>query len=58
MCTPNTQVTVNAAGMSTAITAATVKDTGGAHFHYDRRGQQDFYVAGNYMMSSFTWRKY
>jgi Tfp pilus assembly protein PilX len=57
--TPNAEVTVNGGGdVYGAITAATVKDTGGARFHYDRRGQTDFYVAGNYMMSSFTWRKY
>ena len=37
---------------------ATVKDTGGATFHYDRRLKNDFMVAGNFMMSSFTWRKY
>jgi hypothetical protein len=41
-----------------AIVGATVKDTGGALFHYDRRGQNDFFVAGNFMMSSFTWKKY
>jgi len=57
--TPNADVTVNGGGdVYGAITAATVKDTGGAHFHYDRRGQNDFFVAGNFMMSSFTWRKY
>jgi Tfp pilus assembly protein PilX len=56
---PNADVTVNGGGdVYGAITAATVKDTGGAHFHYDRRGQNDFFVAGNFMMSSFTWRKY
>jgi hypothetical protein len=35
-----------------------VKDTGGAKFHYDRRLNTDFMIAGAYMMSSFTWRKY
>jgi len=40
-----------------SIVGAGVTDTGGTHFHYDRRLQNDFLVAGNYMMSSFTWRK-
>ena len=41
-----------------AIVGSTVQDTGGTHFHYDRTLKDDFFVAGNYMMSSFTWRKY
>jgi Tfp pilus assembly protein PilX len=57
--TPNADVTVNGGGnVYGAIVGATVKDTGGALFHYDRRGQNDFFVAGNFMMSSFTWKKY
>ena len=56
---PNADVTVNGGGsVYGSIVASTVKDTGGAQFHYDRRGQNDFFVAGNFMMSSFTWRKY
>jgi hypothetical protein len=56
---PNADVTVNGGGhVYGAIVGATVKDTGGAQFHYDRRGQNDFFVAGNFMMSSFTWKKY
>jgi hypothetical protein len=56
---PNADVTV--AGGSHfygSIVGATVKDTGGAQFHYDRRLKDSFFVAGNYMMSAFTWRKY
>ena len=41
-----------------SIVGSTVQDTGGTHFHYDRALKDDFFVAGNYMMSSFTWRKY
>jgi hypothetical protein len=41
-----------------SIVGATVKDTGGTSFHYDRRLGSDFFVVGNYVMSSFTWRKY
>lgn len=56
---PNADITVNGGGnVYGAIVGATVKDTGGALFHYDRRGQNDFFVAGNFMMSSFTWKKY
>ena len=41
-----------------SIVGSTVKDTGGTHFHYDRNLKDDFFVAGNFMMSSFSWRKY
>jgi Tfp pilus assembly protein PilX len=41
-----------------SIVGAGVTDQGGTHFHYDRRLQNDFLVAGNFMMSSFTWKKY
>ena len=59
MYAPNADVTVNGGGhIYGSIVASTVKDTGGAKFHYDRRGQNDFFVAGNFMMSSFTWKKY
>ena len=56
---PNSPVTV--AGGSHfygSIVGSEVKDTGGAKFHYDRRLNTDFMIAGAYMMSSFTWRKY
>lgn len=56
---PNADVTVNGGGdFYGSMIAATVKDTGGGHFHYDRRLANDFMVAGNFMMSSFTWKKY
>jgi len=38
--------------------AATVSDTGGTSFHYDRHLQQQFMTAGTYMLSGFTWKKY
>jgi hypothetical protein len=41
-----------------SIIGASVKDTGGAQFHYDRRLKNDFFVAGNFLLSAFTWRKY
>jgi hypothetical protein len=41
-----------------SIVGASVVDTGGTHIHYDRRLKNDFMVAGNFMMSSFTWKKY
>jgi hypothetical protein len=41
-----------------SVVGSSVTDTGGTHFHYDRRLQSDFFVAGNFMMSSFTWKKY
>jgi hypothetical protein len=51
---PNAAVTLSGGGhFYGSIVASEFKDTGGAHFHYDRRLQ-----AGNFMMSAFTWRKY
>ena len=41
-----------------SVVGSEIKDTGGTHYHYDRRLQNDFMVAGNFMMSAFTWRKY
>jgi hypothetical protein len=41
-----------------AILGATVTDTGGTHFHYDRSLQDDFFVIGNWMLSAFSWKKY
>jgi hypothetical protein len=56
---PNAHITV--AGGSDfygAILGATVLDNGGGQFHYDRSLQDEFFIVGNYVMSSFTWRKY
>jgi len=56
---PNSDVTVAGGGhLYGSVVGSTVKDTGGAQIHYDRRLKNDFMVAGNFMMSSFTWRKY
>jgi len=31
---------------------------GGAAIHYDRELQKTAYTVGNFMLSSFTWKKY
>jgi len=41
-----------------SIVGNQVSENGGTHFHYDRRLKNDFLVAGAYMMSAFTWKKY
>jgi hypothetical protein len=41
-----------------SIFGSTVTDSGGTHFHYDRHLKTDFMIAGAYMMSAFTWKKY
>ena len=41
-----------------SLLAATVSDTGGTAIHYDRELQKNFQIAGNYMLSSFSWKKY
>jgi Tfp pilus assembly protein PilX len=41
-----------------SIIGATVSDSGGTSYHYDRSLKDEFFVAGNYVMSAFTWRKY
>ena len=40
------------------ILGATVTDTGGTHFHYDRSLKKNGYAPSNHMLSAFTWRKY
>ena len=40
------------------VVAATVDDTGGTHVHNDRRVAATFYTAGNFMLSSFSWKKF
>lgn len=40
------------------ILGATVSDTGGTHFHYDRSLKKKGYAPSNHMLSAFTWRKY
>jgi len=41
-----------------SILAATVADTGGTAIHYDRHLSQSFFTVGNYMLNSFTWKKF
>lgn len=56
---PNADITFNGnADFYGSMVGKTIKETGGAKFHYDRRLQNDFVVAGAYMMSAFTWKKY
>jgi len=41
-----------------AIVCAFLTDTGGASIHYDRSLQNKFLTVGNWMLDSFTWKKY
>lgn len=41
-----------------SVVGATVNDTGGMKIHYDRHLSSAFFVVGNAMMSSFSWKKY
>jgi len=41
-----------------AVIGNNLTDMGGAAIHYDRRLQRNAYTVGNYMLSSFTWKKY
>lgn len=41
-----------------AVIGKRVDDAGGTAVHYDRRLQNEFFTVGNYMMHSFTWKKY
>ena len=40
------------------ILGATVSDSGGTHFHYDRSLKKKGFAPSNHMLSAFTWRKY
>jgi hypothetical protein len=56
---PNAAIEFNGNGdFYGSVVGATVDDTGGAHIHYDRRLSSEFFVVGNPMMSSFSWKKY
>jgi hypothetical protein len=56
---PNAAVSFNGGGdFYGSVVGATIDDTGGARIHYDRRLSGEFFVVGNAMMSSFTWKKY
>lgn len=57
---PNAPVTFSQQGdFYGSIVGLTVADTGGGSikFHYDRTLQNDFFTVGNFMLSSFTWKK-
>ena len=41
-----------------ALLCATVRNTGGTVIHYDRALKNWEFTVGNYMLSSFTWKKY
>jgi Tfp pilus assembly protein PilX len=57
--TPNAPITVSGgSNFYGSIVGSQVSDTGGTHFHYDRNLGDDFFIVGNYIMSSFTWKKY
>ena len=41
-----------------SVIGRTVKDTGGAHLHFQRNLEDKFFVVGNGMLSGFSWKKY
>ena len=41
-----------------AVISALLTDTGGAAIHYDRALQNKFLTTGNWMLDSFTWKKF
>ncbi len=55
---PNSDVTLTGGShFYGSIVGATVTDTGGTAFHFDRSLLNDFFVVGNHMLSAFTWKK-
>ncbi len=56
---PNASVSLNGGGdFYGSVVGSTIDDSGGARIHYDRRLSGQFFVVGNAMMSSFSWKKY
>ena len=41
-----------------AVIGQNLTDMGGAAIHYDRRLKNTAFTVGNYMLHSFTWKKY
>jgi hypothetical protein len=41
-----------------SILGSTFKDTGGAHIHFDTSLTKQFSTLGDYMLTSFSWKKY
>ncbi len=40
-----------------SVIGNSLTDMGGAAIHYDRRLKDKYYIAGPYMLNSFTWNK-
>jgi hypothetical protein len=56
---PNASVkTVGHGSLYGSILASTFTDTGGAKINYDSSLSTKFSVLGNYMLTSFSWKKY
>jgi Tfp pilus assembly protein PilX len=56
---PNAAASFNGGGhFYGAVVANTIDDTGGAKIHYDTRLSSELFVAGNRMLTGFTWKKY
>ena len=56
---PNATATFSGgADLYGAVIVNQVTATGGAVLHYDRHLQTSAVTAGNYMMSTFTWKSY
>jgi hypothetical protein len=56
---PNSAVSLNGGGdFYGSVVGSTIDDSGGARIHYDRRLSGEFFIVGNAMMSSFSWKKY
>lgn len=56
---PNATVTTHGnAEFYGSILSASVTDAGNTNFHYDRHLQVQFFTLGNYVLTSFSWKKY
>lgn len=56
---PNAAASFNGGGdFFGSVVAGTVDDNGGADIHYDRSLSSELFVAGNRMLTAFTWKKY
>lgn len=56
---PNAQAQLTGgANFYGSVLAASVSVTGGTRIHYDRHLDQSFFTTGNYMLNSFTWKKF
>jgi Tfp pilus assembly protein PilX len=56
---PNAAITMHgSADIYGSILSRTYLDTGGATVHYDRSLSSKFFTLSNYVMTSFSWKKY